>query len=201
MTPTPAPAPAPTPESSADAAEVATREARTIRSDVEGVTGHLTGIGGGATAARDGNGIRGVAPDATLPPPETSAPDLRSMSPTSGPVPEAFGSVSSDAFAIEGAQAPFGRPAMLGPSSPPTVEGARATMPLPVSHDIASGTPAATAAAADPAPAAREPDPESGRSTAPTPVSALRPGVAPAFDAGHVRDASDTAAFVALSVR
>lgn len=71
-------------------ARCATCEAETIRFDVRDVTGHGTKVAGIAAAARDGIGVQGVAPDATILALKISAPDLRNVSPGSGPIPEAF---------------------------------------------------------------------------------------------------------------
>lgn len=69
-------------------ARCATCEAETIRFGVEDVNGHGTKVAGIAAAARDGMGIQGVAPDATILALKISGADLRNVSPTSGPVPE-----------------------------------------------------------------------------------------------------------------
>ncbi|TCM07375.1 subtilisin family serine protease [Sphingomonas sp. PP-CC-3G-468] len=71
-------------------ARCATCDAETIRFDVKDVTGHGTRVAGIAAAARDGVGVQGMAPDATILSLKISAPDLRNVTPTSGPVPEAF---------------------------------------------------------------------------------------------------------------
>lgn len=110
------------------------------------------------------------------------------------------GPVSSTAFAVEGTRSLFGGMATLGLSSPLRVERARATMLLPVSYDLISGVLTTATATTDLAPTARELDLEFGWSTALSPGSSLRMGVARAFDAGHVDGATDTAGFVTLSL-
>ncbi len=111
------------------------------------------------------------------------------------------GPVSSTAFAVEGAQRLFGGVATLGLSSPLRVERARATMRSPVSYDLASGVLTTATETMELAPTAREMDLEFGWSTALSPGSFLRLGVARAFDAGHVAGATDTAGFLTLSLR
>lgn len=71
-------------------ARCATCDAETIRFDVKDVAGHGTRVAGIAAAARDGVGVQGMAPDATILPLKISAADLRNVAPASGPVPEAF---------------------------------------------------------------------------------------------------------------
>nr|WP_209570468.1 S8 family serine peptidase [Sphingomonas sp. PvP018] len=110
------------------------------------------------------------------------------------------GPVSSSAFAVEGSQGLLGGMATLGLSSPLRVERARATMPMPVSYDLMSGTLTTRTVATDLAPTARELDLEFGWSTALSRSSSLRLGVARAFDAGHVAGATDTAGFVTVSL-
>jgi hypothetical protein len=111
------------------------------------------------------------------------------------------GPVSSTAFAVEGTRSLFGGMATLGLSSPLRVERARTTMLLPVSYDLVSGVLTTATATTDLAPTARELDLEFGWSTALSPGSSLRMGVARAFDAGHEAGATDTAGFVTLSLR
>ena len=111
------------------------------------------------------------------------------------------GTVSSSAFAVEGARPLFGGTATLGLSSPLRVEQARATLLVPISYDLVSGALTTATSTIDLAPRAREMDIELGWSTALSRGSSLRLGVARAFDAGHVSGATDTAGFVTLSIR
>lgn len=111
------------------------------------------------------------------------------------------GRIVSTAFAVEGARPLFGGLATLGLSSPLRVERARASLMVPVAYDLMSGALTEKRQTFDLSPAARELDLELGWSTALASTSTLRVGVARAFDAGHVRGASDVAAFFNLVVR
>ncbi|MCT8004012.1 S8 family serine peptidase [Sphingomonas sanguinis] len=111
------------------------------------------------------------------------------------------GRIVSTAFAVEGARPLFGGLATLGLSSPLRVERARASLMVPVAYDLMSGALAEERRTFDLSPTARELDLELGWSTALAPSSTLRFGVAHAFDAGHVRGASDVAAFFNLVIR
>ncbi|WP_294290877.1 S8 family serine peptidase [uncultured Sphingomonas sp.] len=111
------------------------------------------------------------------------------------------GRIVSTAFAVEGARPLFGGLATLGLSSPLRVERARASLLVPVAYDLMSGALAEERRTFDLSPTARELDLEFGWSTALAPSSTLRVGVARAFDAGHVRGASDVAAFFNFVVR
>lgn len=62
-----------------------------IRFDLKDVKGHGSRVAGVAAAARDGNGMQGVAPEATILALKLSAPNMTGITPTSGPVPEADG--------------------------------------------------------------------------------------------------------------
>lgn len=111
------------------------------------------------------------------------------------------GRIVSTAFAVEGARPLFGGLATLGLSSPLRVERARASLLVPVAYDLMSGVLAEEGRTFDLSPTARELDLEFGWSTALASTSTLRVGVARAFDAGHVRGASDVAAFFNFVVR
>ncbi len=111
------------------------------------------------------------------------------------------GSVAGTAFSIEGARSLLGGRASLGLSSPFRVERARASMMVPVSYDLMSGVLSEGRRTFDLSPDARELDVEFGWAFALAPQSTLRVGLAHAFDAGHVRRASDTAAFVNVAIR
>ncbi|MFH8651974.1 S8 family serine peptidase [Sphingomonas paucimobilis] len=111
------------------------------------------------------------------------------------------GRIVSTAFAVEGARPLLGGLATLGLSSPLRVERARASLLVPVAYDLMSGALAEERRTFDLSPTARELDLELGWSTALASTSTLRIGVARAFDAGHVRGASDVAAFFNLVVR
>lgn len=111
------------------------------------------------------------------------------------------GRIVSTAFAVEGARPLLGGLATLGLSSPLRVERARASLVVPVAYDLMSGVLVEERRTFDLSPTARELDLELGWSTALAPSSTLRVGVARAFDAGHVRGASDVAAFFNLVVR
>ena len=111
------------------------------------------------------------------------------------------GRIVSTAFAIEGARLLLGGLATLGLSSPLRVERARASLLVPVAYDLMSGALAEERRTFDLSPMARELDLEVGWSTALAPSSTLRVGVARAFDAGHVRGASDVAAFFNFVIR
>ncbi|MHA0328689.1 S8 family serine peptidase [Sphingomonas melonis] len=111
------------------------------------------------------------------------------------------GRIVSTAFAVEGARPLLGGLATLGLSSPLRVERARVSMLVPVAYDLMSGALAEERQNFDLSPTARELDLEFGWSTALAPSSTLRVGIARAFDAGHVRGASDVAAFLNLVVR
>jgi hypothetical protein len=63
----------------------------TIRFELKDVIGHGTKVAGIAAAARDGSGMQGVAPEATILALKISGPDMSNVSPTSGPVPEGSG--------------------------------------------------------------------------------------------------------------
>ena len=111
------------------------------------------------------------------------------------------GPLIGSAFSLEGAGGLFGGRATLGLSSPLRVERARAVLLAPVSFDLVSGALITRSAAVDMAPTARELDLELGWSTALSPKSSLRVGVARAFDAGHVAGATDTAGYLTLVLR
>ena len=111
------------------------------------------------------------------------------------------GRLVSSAFAVEAARSMFGGFATFGLSSPLRVERARASLLVPVAYDLMSGALAEERRTFDLSPTARELDLELGWSTALAPSSTLRFGVARAFDAGHVRGASDTAGFLNLVIR
>lgn len=111
------------------------------------------------------------------------------------------GPVRGSSFAVEGARGLFGGTAMPGVSSPLRVERARSTLLVPVVYDLITGTLTTAATMIDLAPDAREPVLELGWSAALSPASSLRLGAAPAFDAGHVAGASDTAEFATLVLR
>jgi hypothetical protein len=72
---------------------------------------------------------------------------------------------------------------------------------LPVSYDLMSGALVDERRTFNLSPSARELDLELGWTTALAQASTLRVGVARAFDAGHVRGATDTAAFIAVVLR
>ncbi|MFV0622677.1 S8 family serine peptidase [Sphingomonas sp. ac-8] len=111
------------------------------------------------------------------------------------------GRIVSTAFAVEGARPLLGGLATLGLSSPLRVERARASLVVPVAYDLMSNVLVEERRSFDLSPTARELDLELGWSTALASSSTLRVGVARAFDAGHVRGASDVAAFFNLVVR
>ncbi len=72
-------------------ARCATCAPETIRFDVKDVRGHGSRVAGIAAAARDGIGVQGVAPEATILALKLSGSDLTNVTPTSGPVPEGDG--------------------------------------------------------------------------------------------------------------
>ena len=72
-------------------ARCATCVSETVRYDLKDVQGHGTQTAAIALAARDGRGMQGVAPDATLLALKISGPNLSNVSSTSGPVPESEG--------------------------------------------------------------------------------------------------------------
>lgn len=72
-------------------ARCGTCAAETIRFEVKDVIGHGTRVAGVAAGGRDGNGIQGVAPDATILALKISGPDMSNVTPTSGAVPEGSG--------------------------------------------------------------------------------------------------------------
>lgn len=72
-------------------ARCGTCAAETIRFGLKDVIGHGTKVAGIAAAARDGSGMQGVAPEATILALKISGPDMSNVSPTSGPVPEGSG--------------------------------------------------------------------------------------------------------------
>ncbi len=111
------------------------------------------------------------------------------------------GRIVSTAFAVEGTRTVWGGAATLGLSSPLRVERARASVLLPVSYDLMSGALVEERRTFNLSPSARELDLELGWTTALAQASTLRVGVARAFDAGHVRGATDTAAFIAVVLR
>jgi hypothetical protein len=111
------------------------------------------------------------------------------------------GPLIGSAFSLEGARGLFGGRATLGLSSPLRVERARAVLLAPMSFNLVSGALTTRAVAVDLAPEARELDLELGWSTALSPTSSLRAGVARAFDAGHVAGATDTAGYLTLVLR
>ncbi len=111
------------------------------------------------------------------------------------------GPLVGSAFSLEGARRLFGGRATLGLSSPLRVERARAVLLAPVSFDLVSGALTTRAVTVDLAPDARELDLELGWSTALTPTSSLRFGLARAFDAGHVAGASEAAGYLTLILR
>lgn len=104
-------------------------------------------------------------------------------------------------FGLEGARVLFGGRATLGLSSPLRMERAGAMLLAPVSFDLPTGALVTRMVSVDLAPDARELDLEFGWSTALSPTSSLRFGVAHAVDAGHVAGASDTAGFVTIAIR
>jgi subtilisin family serine protease len=63
----------------------------TIRFELKDVIGHGTKVAGIAAAARDGSGMQGVSPEATVLALKISGPDMSNVSPTSGRVPEGSG--------------------------------------------------------------------------------------------------------------
>nr|WP_199860344.1 S8 family serine peptidase [Sphingomonas sp. CFBP 8760] len=111
------------------------------------------------------------------------------------------GRIVSTAFAVEGVRSLLGGLATLGLSSPLRVERARASLLVPIAYDLMSSALVEERRSFDLSPAARELDLELGWSTKLASSSTLRVGVARAFDAGHVRSASDVAAFLNLVVR
>lgn len=72
-------------------ARCATCASETVRYDLKDIEGHGTQTAAIALAARDGRGMQGVAPDATLLALKIAGPNLSNVSPTSGPVPESEG--------------------------------------------------------------------------------------------------------------
>lgn len=72
-------------------ARCATCASETVRYDLKDIQGHGTQTAAIALAARDGRGMQGVAPDATLLALKISGPNLSNVSPTSGQVPESEG--------------------------------------------------------------------------------------------------------------
>lgn len=72
-------------------ARCATCASETVRYDLKDIQGHGTQTAAIALAARDGRGMQGVAPDATLLALKISGPNLSNVSPISGPVPESEG--------------------------------------------------------------------------------------------------------------
>ncbi|MDR6127099.1 S8 family serine peptidase [Sphingomonas sp. SORGH_AS_0438] len=68
-----------------------TCQAETVRFDLKDVDGHGTGTAAIALAARDGRGMQGVAPDATLLALKIAGPDMTNVTETSGPVPQGGG--------------------------------------------------------------------------------------------------------------
>lgn len=65
--------------------------AETVRYDLKDNNGHGTQTAAIALAARDGRGMQGVAPDATLLALKIAGPDMSAVTETSGPVPEGGG--------------------------------------------------------------------------------------------------------------
>ncbi len=63
--------------------------AETIRFSLDDKAGHGTQTAAIAAAARDGSGMHGVAPEATILAIKINGPNLDNASPTSGPIPEA----------------------------------------------------------------------------------------------------------------
>lgn len=111
------------------------------------------------------------------------------------------GRIISTAFAVEGTRSVWGGAATIGLSSPLRVERARASVLLPLSYDLISGALVEERRKFNLSPSARELDLELGWTTTLAQASTLRVGVARAFDAGHVRGATDTAAFIAVVLR
>ncbi len=72
-------------------ARCATCEAETVRYDLKDNNGHGTDTAAIAVAARDGNGMHGIAPEATLLALKINGPDMSNVTLTSGPVPEGEG--------------------------------------------------------------------------------------------------------------
>ena len=72
-------------------ARCATCAPETIRLELKDVVGHGSRVAGIAAAARDGAGVQGVAPEATILALKLSAPDLSNVTPTSGAIPESSG--------------------------------------------------------------------------------------------------------------
>jgi len=72
-------------------ARCATCAPETIRFDVKDVKGHGSRVAGIAAAARDGVGVQGVAPGATILALKLSGPDLTNVTPGSRSVPEGDG--------------------------------------------------------------------------------------------------------------
>lgn len=62
-----------------------------IRFDLKDEKGHGSRVAGVAAAARDGSGMQGVAPEATILALKLSGPNMTGVTPTSGPVSEADG--------------------------------------------------------------------------------------------------------------
>lgn len=65
--------------------------AETVRYDLKDNNGHGSQTAAIALAARDGRGMQGVAPDATLLALKIAGPDMSNVTETSGPVPEGSG--------------------------------------------------------------------------------------------------------------
>jgi len=111
------------------------------------------------------------------------------------------GPLIGTAFALEGAHPLWGGRFTLGLASPLRLERAPAIVSAPVTYDLMSGSLKTRAHALDLAPDAREIDLELGWSAWLLNRAALRLGVAHAFNAGHVANASDTAGFVIFTIR
>ena len=168
------------------------------RGQVLGLAGGTSlGLGGGRTTLVTGTARRDVA-GMTL----SARATIGTTRADDGGGAVRFGDpMLTSAYAVEGARALLGGVATLGVSSPLRVERARASLLVPVAFDLVTGALAEERRSFDLSPGARETDLELGWSTLIAPASTLRLGVARAIDAGHVRGATDTAAFVALVIR
>ena len=111
------------------------------------------------------------------------------------------GRLVSTAFSFQGARSLFGGTGSIGVSSPLRVERARASLLMPVTYDLISGTLATERRTIDLSPSAREMDLEFAWSAALSAASFVRFGITQAFDAGHVAGARDSAGYVTLVLR
>lgn len=109
--------------------------------------------------------------------------------------------ILSSAFSLEGSHGFLGGLASLGIASPLRVERASAAVMVPVAYDLVTGALTQERRTLDLAPSARELDLSLGWAAALSRTTALKLGVARAFDAGHVAGAADTAGFLTLSIR